>query len=283
VKSSIEVQQNEAGLVFEGFKIDLLAFTGASMETGEPKRTTYYGKPTISVFCSAMSKGQEHDTTKTAGPGSRSMTMAMGKTSWYANVFVFWAGLTNSLSTIIIGVFTTHVTGAATNLGVNLAGLNTSSVAFFLGLIGSFIAGSSIATIVVGRKGLAASIVFSAALLVIVGVFAPSKVSSRSAEQFVFAFLAAVAMGGQNSSTASTPIGRTTHVTGATTEFGSSLVKMDGKNLVRLGSFIFCFMSGAFAAVLLQALIGSRSFLVAGAGLLVTAYSLRGESFKKAS
>ena len=74
------------------------------------------------------------------------------KKSVYANVFGFLAGLTNSLSIITIGIFTTYVTGAATNASVNLGGLNLTSFELYAGLLISFITGSTLAIGLMGKK-----------------------------------------------------------------------------------------------------------------------------------
>ena len=199
----------------------------------------------------------------------------MERKNAYANIFGFLAGLTNSLSIIIMGVFTTHVTGAATNAGRYLGSLNVSLFELYIGLFFFFIIGSFFATILMAKKGFPVPILFAGALLIAAGVLTPPKIQPGSTDQFIFGFLVAVAMGAQNASTGLTPIGRTTHITGATTEFGISLGRMDKKNLVRLGSFILSFIAGTFTAFFLQATIGPRGFILVGVSLLLVAFFLR--------
>ena len=81
----------------------------------------------------------------------------------YANIFGFLAGLTNSLSIIIMGIFTTHVTGAVTNAGRYLGNLNVSLFELYIGLF-FFIIGSFFATILMAKKGFPVPILFTGAL-----------------------------------------------------------------------------------------------------------------------
>lgn len=194
----------------------------------------------------------------------------MERKSIYANVFGFLAGLTNSLSIITIGVFTSHITGAVTNAGVNLS-LNPVSFALYIGLFTSFIIGSYLGTVLLMKKNFTYSILFAGALLIVAGIFAPAKIQRNSTDQFLFSFLAATAMGSQNASTGLTPIGRTTHVSGVTTDFGASLAKMDWKNSTRLGLFLLSFMVGAITAFYLQNIVGSQGFIIPGVSLAMVA------------
>ncbi len=198
----------------------------------------------------------------------------MNRKNAYANILGFLAGLTNSLSIITIGVFTTHVTGAATNAGVNLGNLNLPSVALYIGVLTFFIIGGFFGASLMSRRGLAPSILLAGALLIIAGIFAPAKILQRSTDQFVFSFLAATAMGAQNASTTSTPLGRTTHITGASTDLGVALSRMDGKNSVRLGLFVLSFIVGTIVAFFLQIMVGTRGFLLAGASLVLVSVFL---------
>jgi uncharacterized membrane protein YoaK (UPF0700 family) len=203
----------------------------------------------------------------------------MEKKNVYLDAFGFLAGLTNSLSIIMIGVFTTHVTGAATNAGVNLGGSNLLSFGLYVGLLSSFIAGGVLGAGLTGRRGFSSAIFFSGALLIVAGAFAPAKIAPRSMEQFFFAFLVAMAMGAQNASTTLTPIGRSTHITGASTDFGAALAKGDRKNLIRLGLFLLCFITGTFVAFFLQTTIGPRGFLLVGVGLILVGLLQRRHGF----
>jgi len=189
----------------------------------------------------------------------------------YINLLGFLAGITNALSIIILGVFTTHVTGAVTNAGVNLGRLNFTTFTLLIGVLTFFIIGSTLATILTGKKSFAASILFSGVLMIIAGLFTPAKIQSGSINQFIFSFLVTTAMGAQNASTTITNLGKTTHVTGYSTEFGIALVKGDRKNLMRLGLFISCFLIGVIVAFFLQNAIGSLSFALVGVGLVSVA------------
>ena len=191
----------------------------------------------------------------------------MERRSIYADVFGFVAGLTNSLSLLNMGVFTTHLTGALTNAGVSLGSIDFVSFALYIGVFASFIIGSILAAALMAKKSFTYASLITAALLIIVGLFMPAQIQKRSADQLLFSFLAATTMGAQNASTGLTPIGRTTHITGASTDFGAAIAKKDLKNTVRLGLFLLCFMIGILTAFYLQTIVGPRGFIVAGACL----------------
>lgn len=86
-------------------------------------------------------------------------------------------------------------------------------------VIMSFIFGSYISTIITRKKGLSGGLFFVAALIILADF--PISLRNRVLDTIIIS----MAMGSQNAATSLTPINRTTHLTGATTDIGINIAK----------------------------------------------------------
>jgi uncharacterized membrane protein YoaK (UPF0700 family) len=133
------------------------------------------------------------------------------------------AGMVNSVGFLRLGAFTSHVTGAATNLGSALGGRTSAPAYEFAVLLGAFLAGSFAAGLLVeaarmlGRARYALGLAVEACLLAgFIGV------GSDENSRLVGLVLLCLAMGLQNAlaTSVSAAAVRATHLTGLMTDMG---------------------------------------------------------------
>ena len=146
-----------------------------------------------------------------------------------AGYLAFVAGLVNSSGFVLIGTFTSHVTGNVGRLAANLSSSHLGAAALAASMIGAFFAGAFVASMalesnVVARRPhvYAALLVGEAALLATFLVLVTSIESTHPRFQDAKALLLCAAMGMQNSlvTRLSGAVVRTTHLTGVVTDLG---------------------------------------------------------------
>lgn len=153
------------------------------------------------------------------------------------------AGATNVLAFLACARFVTHVTGIATNIGLDAADLE-HAIDYSLVLL-AFVAGAGASELVLGSDSIRAGM--TRALLLVAGIFAsvatagahgafdPFGHGVEDARTFVFLGALAFAMGLQNAAIATATSGqvRTTHMTGAATDLGVALARLRSGNRKR--------------------------------------------------
>lgn len=220
------------------------------------------------------------------------------------------AGITNAVAFLSLHAFVTHVTGTTTKIGMRLEGVRLGNnelgdpfnllhafllvVSFMFGafLCGLIIRAGQALTRAKAMYGLA--LVGNACLLVVSLLLAPKTeegISAIAATTKLAAYSAAVASGLQNAMCTMHfgAIVRTTHVTGAMTDIGSTLGEMtmlmikSGCQRSRLGALDdaeftvaaqkfmilvplwFCFAIGGVLGAFLQQMLGAFAFLIPAA------------------
>jgi len=187
-------------------------------------------------------------------------------------VLAFWAGATNTVTTLaILFERSSHMSGRLTDAGMN-AILNPIDALLVLTIWMSFVFGSFLAGLMLDRIGFTRSLLLVATglgvggLLVWKGYLVTGDYYTYG--RFVIAIILPLSMGFQNSLTSLLPrIGRSTHWTGNSTDIGIALARgnysLAFHNLAKI--FSFC-----LGCALLAFLIGIRG-VPAIYGLLLVA------------
>lgn len=146
-----------------------------------------------------------------------------------AGYLAFVAGFVNSGGFVLVGTFTSHVTGNFGRFGNDLARGDLSAAILAVTLVGAFFGGAFLASIVIESSPfVAVARAYGVALLIeagLLGAFIAVAGSSTAHHQRVLdaeALLLCVAMGMQNSMVTrlSGAVVRTTHLTGIVTDLG---------------------------------------------------------------
>jgi uncharacterized membrane protein YoaK (UPF0700 family) len=151
-------------------------------------------------------------------------TRSVRKNGVLAGYLAFVAGFVNSVGFILIGRFTSHVTGVVGAFGIQLSGGDLPSALTTLLLVVNFFAGAFVASLLLETSRFGrTSAAYGTALLVEAAVLA-AFVGSAGASYLSDArpVLLAFAMGMQNSlvTRLSGAVVRTTHLTGVITDLG---------------------------------------------------------------
>jgi uncharacterized membrane protein YoaK (UPF0700 family) len=150
-----------------------------------------------------------------------------------AQVLPFVAGLVNAEGFVIVGVYTSHVTGTVARAGDEFSRGHHAIGLYWLGLVAAFFAGAFTATALVLRGGRSLRGRYSLALgaetltllaVTLLGVLRPTNAAFV---QFVTTLLLCFAMGAQNAlvTKLSGAVVRTTHLTGIVTDLGIEAVR----------------------------------------------------------
>jgi uncharacterized membrane protein YoaK (UPF0700 family) len=145
-----------------------------------------------------------------------------------AAYLAFVAGFVNSAGFVLMGSFTSHVTGTVGRLGNDLAVHDSQAAAFALLLIFAFFVGAFAASLILASGFRDMSTAYGTALLVegvLIAAFILVAGTSRTLDPRVLDLQAAIlcaAMGMQNSMVTrlSGAVIRTTHLTGVITDLG---------------------------------------------------------------
>jgi uncharacterized membrane protein YoaK (UPF0700 family) len=196
------------------------------------------------------------------------------------------AGLAGYVNAVVLGYFhvpVSHMTGAVSRLGTDLATRQHQDLVVTLGIVAGFLCGAVLSGAVIGATQLrpgrryGAVLVLEAVLLVAATLLLLDGRSSGVP-------LAAMACGLQNAM-ASSYFGlviRTTHVTGIVTDIGVILGhwlryrRVARWKLLLLGSILLSFFLGALAGTVAATAIGMRALLLAAAACAIggTAYGV---------
>lgn len=189
------------------------------------------------------------------------------------------AGFVNASLLSFYDVPVSHMSGAATRLGIDLGTGQSDELLRLAGILGSFFAGAVVSGCIIGRHRLqpgrryGAVLLIEAASLALAGwLLATGSAGSLGA--------AAFACGLQNAMASSYYglIIRTTHMTGIVTDLGAMLGTLlrhrrgDPWKFVLLGAILAGFVLGALASALIGAEAGiNRLYLAAGFAVAIAA------------
>ncbi|MEP7048939.1 MAG: YoaK family protein [Pseudomonadota bacterium] len=219
-----------------------------------------------------------------------------------AGYLALTAGFVNSSGFVLLGTFTSHVTGSVGRLANDLAAREWGAVALASLFVISFFAGAFVASLLVEAKGWRISRAYGVALLVecsvltsfviiaLAGRFEHARALDAEAAQLCFA------MGMQNSlvTSLSGAVVRTTHLTGVVTDLGIEAARWhywllslrratptsrpSPAKAVLLLTILSAFTLGAIGGALFTAHRGPLAMLFpAGALLLAALYAFAGQ------
>ncbi len=163
----------------------------------------------------------------------------------------FWTGALNGVTTLTI-LFgrAVHVTGTITDIGIHALLLPINALLLTIMWI-SYVLGGILGGKLLDRIGFTTSLLLIAGMIAIGALLVWGGFYAESPEDYgfgrmVIAFVLPFAMGFQNAVTSSTPIGRTTHFTGPSTDMSLALAKGNYHLASRLFLKILGFTLGGF-------------------------------------
>lgn len=144
------------------------------------------------------------------------------------------AGAVNAIGLVEFGWFTTHMTGAATRIGVAAASAHADSAKLFLGMLFAFLFGAMTATLLIERAKILGKARYAGALLIqafLLTAFALVAELVDPRPDWIFLPMVvslSFSMGLQNAlvTKISGAVVRTTHVTGLVTDLGIEVVRL---------------------------------------------------------
>lgn len=144
------------------------------------------------------------------------------------------AGAVNAVGFAQFGWFTTHLTGAATEAGISAATGDTALAKLALGMLGAFLFGAMLATVLIERAKIFGGARYRGALLIeamlLTGFALFVELAPNEVERFTvpLTMVLSFSMGMQNAlvTKISGAVVRTTHVTGLATDMGIEIVRL---------------------------------------------------------
>jgi len=187
-----------------------------------------------------------------------------------------FAGTAGFINSIALGAFrspVSHMTGAVSYLGMELAGGGLRNALATLTIIVSFMLGAALAGLIVGAQDLAPGKRFGWALCC-EGALLAASMALLTSGHTSGVLLIAMACGLQNATTSSYfgLMIRTTHVTGTVTDIGVMLghwlrhQKIERRKLVFMVGVVAAFGAGVWVGALADARWGPSVLAVAAAG-----------------
>ena len=189
------------------------------------------------------------------------------------------AGLAGFINVVVLGFFhvpVSHMSGAVSNLSIEVAGGRFGTVPLVLLILVGFLLGAALSGLLIGARQLVPGRRYGVALCLEGGVLALATALLRAGQPIGVA-LAAAACGIQNAM-ASSYYGlvlRTTHVTGIVTDLGVMLghwlrrQRVHRWQMLLLLSILTAFFAGGVVGALAFARIGISALGVAAAGCML--------------
>ena len=198
-----------------------------------------------------------------------------------ALAFAGTAGFINSIALGVFGSPVSHMTGAVSFLGIELAGGNLRNALATLTIVLSFMLGAALAGLIVGATDLAPGRRFGWAICCEGGLLAASMLLLTSGHRSGVLLLA-MACGLQNATTSSYfgLMIRTTHVTGTVTDIGVMLGHwlrhhhVERRKLVFMVGVVAAFGAGVWIGALADARWGPASLAIAAAGCAAAGFGI---------
>ena len=212
-------------------------------------------------------------------PQELSREQALGRIGHLFPGALALAGMAGFINSVALGVFNSpvsHMTGAVSYLGIDMAEGRSADAAATLSIIVAFMVGAALAGFIIGARELSPGRRFGAALVLEGGFLALATcllVSGRHAG----IPLIAMACGLQNGTTSSYfgLMIRTTHVTGTVTDIGVMVGHwlrhrhVERRKLIFMIGVVAAFGTGVFIGAFANARAGSIALAVASTGTAV--------------
>jgi uncharacterized membrane protein YoaK (UPF0700 family) len=203
---------------------------------------------------------------------------ALGKIRHLLPGALFFAGTAGFINSIALGVFrspVSHMTGAVSYLGIDLAERHSDSAFATLSIILAFMLGAALAGFVIGAIDLAPGRRYGVALYCESALLLGAMVLLLTGHPFGVSF-AAMACGVQNATTSSYcgMMIRTTHVTGTVTDIGVMLghwlrhQHVERRKLLFMIGVVTAFGAGVWLGALADRRWGSTTLAVAALGCM---------------
>jgi uncharacterized membrane protein YoaK (UPF0700 family) len=190
-----------------------------------------------------------------------------------------FAGTAGFINSIALGAFrspVSHMTGAVSYLGMDLAASHTHEAVATLSIILAFMAGAAVAGFVLGAENLGPGRHYGTALLIEGALLAAGMLVLMIGRPFGVALLG-LACGLQNATTSSYCglMIRTTHVTGTVTDIGVMVGHwlrhrhVEKRKLIFMIGVVTAFGTGVWVGALADSLWGPVSLGIAAAGCAI--------------
>lgn len=188
------------------------------------------------------------------------------------------AGVAGYVNVVVLGVFAvpvSHMSGAVSRLGIDLATGNRVDLAVILAIVGGFLAGAVVSGAIIGNRKLVPGRRYGFALFLEGGILAAAT-SYLYAGRSLGIVLAAMACGIQNAM-ASSYYGlviRTTHVTGIVTDIGVMIGYWLRGRRIRIWKFLLLvvilagFFTGGILGAVAFGMLGRAALSLASAGCI---------------
>jgi uncharacterized membrane protein YoaK (UPF0700 family) len=204
---------------------------------------------------------------------------ALGKIRHLLPGALAFAGTAGFINSIALGVFrspVSHMTGAVSYLGIDLASSHSRAAAATLSIILAFMLGAALAGLIVGAESLGPGRRYGAALLCEGALLGMAMLVLMGGRSFGVSLIA-MACGLQNATTSSYCglMIRTTHVTGTVTDIGVMLghwlrhKHVERRKLVFMIGVVTAFAAGVWVGAVADGHWGSASLGIAAAGCLL--------------
>ena len=209
-------------------------------------------------------------------PQALSREQALGRIGHLLPGALAFAGMAGYINSMALGVFNSpvsHMTGAVSYLGIDVAGGRSADAAATLSIILSFMFGAALAGFIIGARELSPGRRFGAALILEAGLLATATCLLVSGGHSGVPLIA-MACGLQNGTTSSYfgLMIRTTHVTGTVTDIGVMVGHwlrhrhIERRKLIFMIGVVAAFGMGVWIGALANARAGSVALAVASIG-----------------
>jgi uncharacterized membrane protein YoaK (UPF0700 family) len=206
--------------------------------------------------------------------------------------YLAWTGgYVNSASFVLLGIFTSHVTGNVGHLAADIWRHDLAGTLGALALIATFFTGAVLASVIIESAAFrsrpnayAAALTLEAVLILVVILLPPATEPASRGIQYGEAALICASMGLQNSlvTRLSGAVVRTTHLTGVVTDLGIEVARWLrwGASLVArrahakvtlLGIIATAFTLGALSGAWAASWLRQEAFIIPFGGLAVAA------------
>jgi uncharacterized membrane protein YoaK (UPF0700 family) len=212
-------------------------------------------------------------------PQTLTREQALGRIRHLLPGALAFAGTAGFINSIALGFFhspVSHMTGAVSYLGIDVAGKHSSDALATLSIILAFVVGAGLAGFIVGARELTPGRRYGVALFCEGGLLISAMGLLISGRRFGVPLIA-MACGLQNATTSSYCglMIRTTHVTGTVTDIGVMLGHwlrhrhIERRKLLFMVGVVTAFGSGVWIGALADGRWGSASLAIAAAGCMV--------------
>lgn len=172
------------------------------------------------------------------------------------SIFAFVAGWVNIAGyNLFMHTRPSSMTGRSAEIAESLARGELGTFIYLAGVVILFIVGVIVSSLITKKFGFTGGLMFSVSVLLLDIILI-----SNNMHLGVFPITLSMAMGAQNGATSLTAISRTTHMTGATTEFGTNIAFGNWNKAIFWGIRWIFFPLGGFMSYKFIAWLGVNDF-----------------------